>query len=55
MTLDTLLNFDALDIYGFEGFFTDINSSDRILFVAISEAQLQHIYLVRRERLSSKI
>ena len=34
--LDTLLNFDAFNNYGFEGFFTDINPSDRILFVTIS-------------------
>ena len=39
MILDTLLNFDALNIYGFEGFFTDINPSDRTLFVTISSPE----------------
>ena len=34
--LDTLLNFDTLNIYGFEWFFTDLNPSDSTLFVTIS-------------------
>ena len=39
MILDTLLNFDALDIHGFEGFFTDINPNDKTMFVPISSPE----------------
>ena len=39
MILDTLLNFDVLNIYGFEGFFTDINPRDRTLFATISSQE----------------
>ena len=35
MISDTLLNFDALNIYGCEGFFTDINPSDKIMLLPI--------------------
>ena len=39
MKLVPLLNFDAFNIYGFEGFFTDINPRDRTLFPTISSPE----------------
>ena len=44
--LETLLNCDLFNNYGFEGFFIDINKSDRIFFVTISSPErLGSLYL----------
>ena len=44
--LETLLNCDLFNNYEFEGFFIDLNKSDRILFVTISSPErLGSLYL----------